>query len=326
MWRFLVEGAATMRQLVGIDVGGTTIKGAAVTEDGRIHVRALRDTRPELGPDAVLDTVAALARDLVSASGWCWADLHGVGIGVPAFLDADTGVVETAVNLGWRDIPLLSELQERLGSLRIAIDNDANAAALGEARVGGGRGAKDALCVTLGTGVGGGIIIDGKVVRGATGMGGEIGHLILDPEGRLCNCGRRGCLETISSATGIVAEAEARLHPGKDSSLRKEARLSARIIFEHAAKGDPVAQEAIGYAIDRLGFALANIGATLNPPVIVIGGGVSSAGDALLLPLRKAFVRYALPRVARGTDIQLAKLGNDAGVIGAALLLLEDTK
>ncbi|TCP53948.1 glucokinase [Tumebacillus sp. BK434] len=312
-----------MRHVIGIDVGGTKIKGAVVDGDGRLLYKTERDTHPELGADAVIDRIAVLARDTAIGAGLTLRDIAGLGIGMPAFLDADTGYVETAVNLGWQNVDLLAELEQRLGALPIRIDNDANIAALGEARAGGGRGARDALCVTLGTGVGGGVVIDGQLVRGASGMGGEIGHITLDPQGRFCNCGRRGCLETISSATGIVAAAEARLAAGDLSSLRQEPALSTRALFDHAAKGDRVASEVIGYAIDRLGFALANVGATLNPAVIVIGGGVSQAGEALLVPLQQAFERYALPRVSRGTALRLAELGNDAGVVGAALLFGE---
>ncbi|WP_157729379.1 ROK family glucokinase [Tumebacillus algifaecis] len=312
-----------MRHFIGIDVGGTTIKGAVVTETGRLLAQAECETCPERGWEQVLNAIADLAQQVVRRADRGWSDIQGLGVGVPAFLDLESGVVETAVNLGWSDVPLLSELQKRLDTIPLRIDNDANVAALGEARVGGGRGAKDVLCVTLGTGVGGGVIVDHKLVRGITGMGGEIGHITLEPNGRLCNCGRLGCLETISSASGILAAAQERLRTGSATTLQQECALTTRLIFEHAAKGDRVAREVIHEAIDRLGFALANIGATLNPNVMVIGGGVSQAGDALLVPLRAAFARYALPRVARGTDIRLAELGTEAGVIGAALLFLE---
>ncbi|MFD2169618.1 ROK family glucokinase [Tumebacillus lipolyticus] len=313
-----------MRNYVGLDVGGTTMKGALVTAAGEIIFRAEQETCPHLGLDAVLDRMVALVDQVARAEGRSLGDVCGVGVGVPAFLDWATGFVETAVNLGWSQVPLRAELQKRLGDLPIALDNDANAAAFGEALVGGGSGARDALCVTLGTGVGGGILIDGKLVRGASGMGGEIGHIMLDEEGWLCNCGRRGCLETISSATGIVRAAVDRMLAGDESSLAAERSLSAALIFDHAARGDRLSCEVIEHAIDRLAFVLANIGTTLNPPVMLIGGGVSQAGEALLAPLKRAFDRYALPRVRRATEIRLATLGNDAGVIGAAMLLVEE--
>jgi len=309
-----------MRKWVGIDVGGTTIKGAAVLEDGTIVAKGERET--ERGAALVLDTIAGLAREMAESAGWDFAEVSGIGIGLPAFIDFETGVVEAAVNLGedWSNLPVVKELQERLEGKPIMIENDANAAALGEAWVGGGKGYKDVLCITLGTGVGGGIVIDHKLVHGSNGMAGEIGHITIDPQGRLCNCGRIGCLETIASATGIVAEANQRLEAGGESSLRSHQKLNTRLIFEHAKNGDQVARDVIEYTLDRLGFALANIGATINPQVIVIGGGVSHAGDELLIPLRSAYARYALPRVNAGTTMHLAELGNDAGVIGAALL------
>jgi glucokinase len=309
-----------MRQWVGIDVGGTTIKGAAVWEDGRIAARGERDTLPDKGTAYVLDVMAQLARDVVEAAGWKWDDVSGVGVGVPAFIDFAAGTVERAVNLFWYDVPLVEEMSKRLDGKPIAIENDANAAALGETWIGGGKGFRDALCVTLGTGVGGGIVVDNKIVHGSNGMAGEIGHITIDPNGRHCNCGRYGCLETISSATGFVAETQARIEQGRETVLKNEGHLSTRIIFDAAEGGDLVAKEVVDYGIDRLGFALSNMCITLNPQVIVIGGGVSAAGDALLLPLRDAFQKYTLPRVFEGTTINLAQLGNDAGVIGAALL------
>ena len=309
-----------MRKWVGIDLGGTAIKGAAVLEDGTIVVKGERPTEAERGADYVLDTMAGLVRDLVQQAGWEFAEVSGVGIGVPAFLDFEAGTVETAVNLGWKNVPVVAEMQKRLKGKPVAIENDANAAALGEVWAGGGKGFHDALFVTLGTGVGGGVVVHNKIVHGSNGMGGEIGHITIDPNGRLCNCGRPGCLETISSATGIVAEAQERIAAGRSTSLAGVEELTTRVIFEHAAQGDEVAKEVVHYATDRLAFALANIGATLNPQVIVVGGGVSAAGEALLKPLQEAYARYALPRVNAGTTISLAKLGNDVGVIGAALL------
>lgn len=313
-----------MRHWVGIDVGGTGIKGAVVTDAGQITAKSERETLPERGTEAVLDTMAELAHDVVKQAGLSWADIAGVGIGVPAFLDFEKGVVEQAVNLFWKHVPLVQEMKKRLGDhVQIMIENDANAAALGEVWIGGGKGYHDALCITLGTGVGGGVVVGRKIVHGSNGMTGEVGHITIDPHGRHCNCGRYGCLETISSATGIVASAEERVAAGEATSLANEKELSTRVIFEAAKQGDTVAQEVVAYAIDRLGFALSNICITLNPQVIVVGGGVSNAGDELLLPLREAFARYTLPRVLEGTDIRLAELGNDAGVIGAALLQLE---
>ena len=188
---------------------------------------------------------------------WQWEEVRGIGVGLPAFLDFETGVIETAVNLGkeWSNIPIVQELSQRLDGKAIAIENDANAAALGEASVGGGQGYRDVLCITLGTGVGGGVVMNHQLVHGSNGMAGEIGHIIIEPEGRMCNCGRRGCLETISSATGIVTEAMDRLATGTESTLKQQQLLSTRMIFEHARNGDSLAQEVVAFIADRLGFA-----------------------------------------------------------------------
>lgn len=314
-----------MRKWIGLDVGGTTIKGGAVTEDGKIVYKEERSTEVEQGTTHMLDRMAQFAQDLTTLAGWSFEDVAGVGVGVPAFIDFSTGFVERAVNLGWENVELLQELKKRLGEhVAIALENDANAAGLGETWAGGGKGFADALCVTLGTGVGGGLLVDGKIVHGANGMAGEIGHITIDPQGRRCNCGRIGCLETISSATGILTAAQERVAAGELTTLREEENLSTRAVFQHAERGDRVAQEVLYYAIDRLGFALSNICCAMNPQVIVVGGGVSSAGEALLQPLKEAFARYALPRITAGTEIRLAELGNDAGVIGAALLQVRD--
>ncbi|MGZ4123331.1 MAG: ROK family protein, partial [Tumebacillaceae bacterium] len=240
-----------MRQWIGIDVGGTTIKAAAVTEEGHIVAKLERETLPERGTEAVLDTMAAVARDVAEQAGWNWEQISGVGIGVPAFLDFANGVVEQAVNLFWKHVPLVQEMKRRLGEQTpIMIENDANAAALGEAYIGGGKGFRDALCITLGTGVGGGVVVDRKIVHGSNGMTGEVGHITIDPHGRRCNCGRIGCLETISSATGIVTAAKERVAAGANTVLASHAELSTRVIFEAANAGDTVAQEVVAYAID----------------------------------------------------------------------------
>lgn len=309
-----------MRMWAGIDVGGTTIKAAAVTEEGVIAAKVEEVTEPGRGAAAVFDKMVLLMRRAVRQAGWRTAELSGVGVGLPAFLDRETGMAEEAINLGWRQVPVAEELRRRLGGVPFAVDNDANAAALGEALAGAGQGFASALCLTIGTGVGSGIVLEGRLWHGATGMAGEIGHITVDPEGRACNCGRRGCLETVASANGMVAEVAERIAAGVETGLPQDRPFDAREVFAAAAEGDPAARAAVSRAIDRLGFVLAGVGATLNPHVIVIGGGVSAAGEALLYPLRAAFAKYALPRVQAGTRIRLARLGNDAGVIGAALL------
>ncbi|WP_026174272.1 ROK family glucokinase [Effusibacillus pohliae] len=310
------------RKVVGIDVGGTFLKAAAVTEEGRIVVKEEWPTEVVQGTAAVLDRMAGIARAVAEKAGWTWHEVDGIGLGVPGFHDFQNDLCEESVNLGWKNVPVIAEMENRLG-VPVRFDNDANAAALGEAWVGGGKDYRHTLFVTLGTGVGGGIVIDDQIYRGANGMAGEIGHLVLEPEhGERCNCGHIGCLETISSATAILRAAKQRLQRGDESSLRMVENLTTRDVFEHAAQGDRVAADVIDYAVHKLGYALALLANTLNPEVIVIGGGPSKAGDVLYKPLNRYFQTYALKRVVEAAEIRPAELGNDAGVLGAAKLVL----
>ncbi|MFC4768357.1 ROK family glucokinase [Effusibacillus consociatus] len=310
------------RKVVAIDVGGTFLKAAAITEAGEIVAKEEWPTAVEQGTSAVLDRIAAVAKAVAEKACWNWGEVAGVGLGVPGFHDFDNHLCEESVNLGWKNVYIVKEMESRLG-VPVRFDNDANAAALGETWIGGGKGHRHTVMVTLGTGIGGGIVIDNKIYRGANGMGGEIGHMVMEPvRGERCNCGQIGCLETIASATGILRAAQKRVAEGQETSLRNVANLTTKDVFEHAANGDRVAAEVIDYAVHKLGLALALIGNTLNPEVIVIGGGPSRAGDVLYKPLNDYFRKYALKRVAKAAKIRPAELGNDAGVLGAAKLVL----
>jgi glucokinase len=245
-------------------------------------------------------------------------------LGVPGFHDFDRGLCEESVNLGWKDIYVIEEMEKRAG-IPVRFDNDANAAALGEVWVGSGKGNRHALFITLGTGVGGGIVIDNRIYHGANGMAGEVGHLPIEPEqGERCNCGHVGCLETISSATAIRRAAVKRLERGENSSLQSIGNITTKDVFEHAAAGDSLAAAVVDYAARKLGYALALLGNTLNPEVIVIGGGPSRAGEVLYKPLEESFRKYALKRVREAASIRPAELGNDAGVLGAAKLIFSE--
>ncbi|GAX90793.1 ROK family glucokinase [Effusibacillus lacus] len=310
------------RKVVAIDVGGTFLKAAAVTESGQIVAKEQWQTEAEKGETAVLDRMAGIAKAVSEKAEWNWEDVAGVGLGVPGFLDFDKGLCEMSPNLPWKNVFIVKEMESRLG-VPVKFENDANAAALGEAWVGGGKGHRHMIMVTLGTGVGGGIVIGGKIYRGANGMAGEIGHLTVEPDhGELCNCGHIGCLETISSASAILRAAKKRIEKGEPTSLREVGNLTTKDVFQHAAAGDPVAAEVIDYAVHKLGYALALLGNTLNPEVFVIGGGPSKAGDILYKPLNGYFKKYALKRVIEAVKISSAELGNDAGVLGAAKLIL----
>lgn len=314
------------RWIVGVDIGGTTTKLAFVHPAGEIlHKWEIATDIAHEGKNITKNIISSIENKLEELNE-TKSRLSGLGVGAPGSFDAKAGRILEAVNLGWKDVPLQTDLEQAL-SLPVKIDNDANCAALGERWLGAGKDVKDLVCVTLGTGVGGGVITNGKIVHGISGAAGELGHITVIPHhGATCNCGKTGCLETIASASGIVRMAlEAIARNENNGELTKkfhETRsISAKDVFLFAAKGDLLASSIVSEATFHLGFALANIGSSLNPEKIVLGGGVANAGNQLLLPVRQYFKKYAFPTVARSTEIVLAKLGNDAGVVGAASLM-----
>ncbi|WLR49782.1 ROK family glucokinase [Bacillus tianshenii] len=307
--------------LVGIDLGGTSIKLAFITLDGELVHKWHIPTNTSDGGRNITSDIASSIKEQLSVCGGHQEYLQGIGMGAPAFIEMATGYVYHAVNIGWREYALKEELEAATG-LPAVIDNDANVAAIGEMWKGAGDGSDQLLCVTLGTGVGGGIIINGEIVHGINGMAGEIGHITVETEnGAPCNCGKTGCLETVASATGIVRLARQAAVQNSKSILRDVETLTAKDVFEVAEKGDTAAIQVIERVTHDLGLALANLSNAINPEKIVLGGGVSKAGNNLLKHLRKAFEKYALPRVSEGADLEIATLGNDAGVIGAAWLV-----
>ncbi|MED4127938.1 MULTISPECIES: ROK family glucokinase [Shouchella] len=308
----------------GIDIGGTSVKLAFITNEGDLVKKwEIPTDIKNNGMNIVNDIAETVKANLDDDQ-----TLMGAGVGAPGFIEMETGFIYHAVNIGWRDYPLKDELEKALGVV-VRVDNDANLAALGEKWQGAGDGATEQLFVTLGTGVGGGIITRGQILHGVGGMGGEIGHITSVKEGgSLCNCGKTGCLETVSSATGMVRLAKEKLEAGRTSILSQSESLilTTKDIFEAVKAGDQVATEVIMEAIDHLGYAIANLANTLNPAKIVIGGGVSKAGEDLLAPLRVVFDQYALPRVVEQAEIKLAHLGNDAGIFGAVWLAIQAVK
>jgi len=307
--------------LVGVDIGGTTIKLAFISQEGDIaHKWEIPTNREEKGTRIPSEISSAIDKKLTELAE-TKDQLLGIGVGAPGPVNDTDGSIEVAVNLGWSHFPL-QEILEKETSLPVVVDNDANVAAIGEMWKGAGEGARDLLCVTLGTGVGGGVIANGEVLHGVNGAAGEIGHITSVIEDAVrCNCGKLGCLETVASATGVVRLAEKVLQSTAAPSMLREAKnLTSKIIFDTAKAGDELALNVVNKLAFYLGFALANIANIVNPEKIVIGGGVSKAGDTLLLPLQQQFLLYAFPRVADGVELKVAKLGNDAGVIGAAWL------
>ncbi|MGX1901057.1 ROK family glucokinase [Thermolongibacillus altinsuensis] len=312
--------------LVGVDLGGTTVKLAFVNIYGEIiHKWEIPTDRSEQGKNITTDIAKAIdekLRELDESK----SRLVGIGIGAPGPVNMANGEIYEAVNLGWKNYPLKDRLEVET-NLPVVVDNDANIAALGEMWKGAGGGAKNLICVTLGTGVGGGIIVNGHIVHGANGAGGEIGHITSVPEGGArCNCGKTGCLETVASATGIVRIATEKLtQTNVEGVLRtiynEQGKVTAKDVFDAAKEQDALALEIVDYVTFHLGLALANLANGLNPEKIVIGGGVSKAGSILVENVQTYFKRFAFPRVAEAADIAIATLGNDAGVIGGAWLV-----
>ncbi|WP_203361755.1 ROK family glucokinase [Bacillus sp. REN10] len=308
--------------IAAVDLGGTTTKMAFINTEGDIIVSWQIPTDvSDQGKKIVVNIAREIEKKLVEMV-MSKEELLGVGVGAPGPF-SESGVMYEAVNLGWeKHYPLKALLEKEIG-LPVMVENDANCAALGERWKGAGGGAKNLICVTLGTGVGGGVIVNGQVVRGARGAAGEIGHMTVMPEnGFLCNCGKKGCLETVASATGIVQLAVQQLQTtSTPSALRMQGKFSAKDVFVAAKNGDELAAFAVEQCSYYLGLALSHLGHALNPDVIVIGGGVSKAGEPLLQSVRKAFHTFAFSPVKHSTKINLAVLGNEAGVVGAASLI-----
>lgn len=312
--------------LVGVDLGGTTIKMAFINHYGEIiHKWEINTDVSEQGRKIPTDIAKAIDKKL-NDLGEIKSRLVGIGIGAPGPVNFANGSIEVAVNLGWEKFPI-KDILEVETSLPVVVDNDANIAAIGEMWKGAGDGAKDLLCVTLGTGVGGGVIANGEIVQGVNGAAGEIGHITSIPEGGApCNCGKTGCLETIASATGIVRlTMEELTETDKPSELRtvleQNGQVTSKDVFDAARSKDELAMHVVDRVAFHLGLALANSANALNPEKIVLGGGVSRAGEVLLAPVRDYFKRFAFPRVAQGAELAIATLGNDAGIIGGAWLV-----
>jgi glucokinase len=311
--------------LVGVDIGGTTIKLALISPNGDLIYSWEVDTDKRGRGRYIPTTIARSIEQKLNELKQTKNRLIGIGVGAPGPVNVEDGSIEVAVNLGWEDFPLQHILELETG-LPVVVDNDANIAAIGEMWKGAGKGAKNLICVTLGTGVGGGIIVNGEVVHGVNGAAGEIGHITSVPKGGSpCNCGKSGCLETVASATGIVRLALKELSSTDNISrlrdyYKKQQTITAKLVFDTSNEGDVLAQSVIQQAAYHLGFALANLANGLNPEKIVIGGGISKAGNTLLEPLKEEFARFSFPRVAQGVEIVTATLGNNAGVIGGAWL------
>lgn len=307
--------------LFGVDVGGTTVKMGLFDQTGNVIEKWEIPTRTENGGGKILPDIADSIKAKLSEKNIVREDVLGVGVGVPGPVDGN-GIVHRAVNLGWDEVDLKKELNALLGGVRVECGNDANVAALGEMWKGGGQGHQNLVAVTLGTGVGGGIIINGEIVTGATGAGGEIGHIhVEDSETEACGCGNYGCLEEYASATGITRLAKRALAESDQDSVLRTGEVSAKTVFDAVKAGDALAVEVAQKFGDYLGKALSVIAGVINPEIFVIGGGVSKAGEVLFDYIKPSYEKTVF-HGSRNVIFALATLGNDAGIYGAARLLL----
>lgn len=310
---------------IGVDVGGTKINAVAIDETGKILAKVVAPTNASKGKTVAIRNILSVIKQIITLAQN--KNLHptGIGIGAPGPLNPETGIIIKAPNLpGWKNVPLRNIISAHT-NLPVVLENDANAAALGEYYFGAGKNAKVMLLLTLGTGVGGGIIIDGKIFSGANFIGAELGHTIIKYDGLKCPCGNYGCLEAYVSAPAIVRRAQTA--QGKKTALIKMTNkrltgLTAKMIYEAAKKGDRFSQNIMRETGQLLGIGITTLANIFNPELVIIGGGVSQAGNMILSTARQEVRRRAMPGIARTLSILHAKLGEEAGAIGAACLIL----
>ena len=323
---------AGRRYVLGVDLGGTKISVGAMPDDGsrEIAVRS-SPTRAEQGPDAVVDRIVEMIETVVAVTmaeeGVPRSAFAGVGVGAPGPLDHDRSVVVVAPNLGWRNVPLRALVTERVG-LPAVLDNDANCATLGEAWIGAARGARYVLGLTLGTGIGGGLIVGGRLYHGASNVAGEVGHMTIETQGRRCACGNYGCLEAYASGPNIAQRAREALEAGEPSVLPAMvggdlSLVTAQHVYDANDRGDEVAREVVRETARFLGAGVANLLNVFNPDVVVLAGGVTRAGPALFEPLRAEVRRRAFKTAVDAARIVPGTLQGTAGVVGAVKVFLD---
>ena len=308
----------------GIDLGGTTAKIGLFTTSGALLEKWEVATDTSHAGEHILENLAAAVLDKMKEKSIQPEQVEGVGIGVPGpVLDSSIVPIVCANLGGWGERNVSAQLSGLLDGLKVRVGNDANVAALGEIWMGAAKGAKNAVMVTLGTGVGGGVVVNGKVIDGVHGAGGEIGHITVNRhETAVCGCGKRGCLEQYSSATGVVRCMKKLLDENPDTPcVLRGTEFAAKDVFDAARNGDALAAREVDEMSDTLGMALANIASTVDPEAFLVGGGVARAGDVLFAPLNKHFQEYAF-KSCRETPIKQASLGNDAGIYGAVRLIV----
>lgn len=307
---------------IGIDLGGTKIAAGVVDREHRILGRAETATRAEMNPQTIINDMAICAQRALEAAGLDRADCAGSGVGSPGLCDSAAGRVRNAHNLNWHDVPLCKMLSQKMG-MRVRLDNDANCAALGEAVAGAAKGSDSALMVTLGTGVGGGLITGGRIYSGWLGLGGEIGHMCIQMDGEKCSCGQNGCWEAYAASSALVRQAQKAATEHPESLLAGfGGTLDGRKIFAALDAGDETARKLVGRYCEYVGIGLVNLINIFYPETIIIGGGISAVGETILHPIREYVAEHFFAsRRELMPAIVAAKLGNDAGLIGAAALI-----
>ena len=314
-----------MKYYIGIDLGGTNIVAGVVDENYNIVSKASTKTNCPRPAQEIADDMAAMAIKAVEDAGLTMEQIEWIGIGTPGIANSETGIIEYSNNLGFENTPMADYIRKHIDK-PVFIENDANAAAYGEYVAGAAKGAKNAVCITLGTGVGGGIVIDGKIYSGSNFAGAEIGHTVISVDGPQCSCGRKGCFEVFSSATGLVRMTKEKMAECPDSKMHalteeRGGKVSARMAFDAMRMGDAAAKDVVDFYIKCLAAGITNTINTFQPDVLCVGGGVCNEGDPLLLPMKALVAKEVYTRNSpKNTEIVIAKLGNDAGLIGAAFL------
>ena len=314
-----------MKYYVGIDLGGTNIVAGVVDENYNIISKASTKTNCPRPEKEIADDMAKMALQAVKNANLEISDIEWIGIGTPGIANSATGIIERANNLGFVNTPMVKYIKETIDK-PVFIENDANAAAYGEFVAGAAKEARNAICVTLGTGVGAGIIIDGKIYSGSNYAGAEIGHTVIEVDGAECSCGRKGCFEAYSSATGLIRMSKEAMEKNPDSIMNKMAqekggKVTARTSFDAMRAGDKSAKEVVDKYIKYLAAGITNTINIFQPDILCIGGGVCNEGDPLLLPVKALVENEDFAKNSeKRTEIVIAKLGNDAGIIGAAFL------
>lgn len=314
-----------MKYYIGIDLGGTNIVAGVVDENYNIVTKASTKTNLPRPEKEIAEDMVKVSLEAVESAGITINDIEWVGVGTPGIANSEKGIIEYSCNLGFNNTPMKKYIQESIDK-PVFIENDANAAAYGEFVAGAAKGAENAVCITLGTGVGGGIVIDGKIYSGSNFAGAEIGHMVIDANGPQCTCGRKGCFEVFSSATGLVRMTKEAMEADKNSDMHKiseerNGKVTARTAFDAMRMGDKTAREVVDKFIKYLAVGITNTINIFQPDILCIGGGVCNEGDTLLIPVKELVKQEVYTKNSpKNTEVVIAKLGNDAGIIGAAFL------